>query len=165
MRLSRTLKTFAVAAVAAIFALPAQAATTQVSGSFDSAEQPPLACGLRAILCATGNFSGGINGSYVTTITSLLPSVYVAQQVFFFTGGVVITTGAGQLRCNLAGALAATKDGAFGEICVITGGTGAYAGATGNLRLAGGIASGVLPVLGLAGVGDYSGTIVTPNGN
>jgi hypothetical protein len=162
---SKTFKTLAAASVAMLFSASAGAGTNtnHVSGHFDYVEQLATACGNLAVLCAKGHFSGGIQGSFVNTITSLVPSELVLQQVDFYTGNIVISTLFGQLKCGLAGALQNAGDGEFGEICVITGGTGVFAGATGYLQLVGGSTVGPngLPI-GLKGGGDYIGTIVTP---
>lgn len=134
-----------------------------VSGEFGYKAQLPIVCGMSApLLCATGTFSGGIQGTFVNEITSLVPSVLVNEMVDFYTGSITITTRRGQLKCDLAGALQDSGDGEFGEICVITGGTGSYSGATGHLQLTGDSNTSGLPILGLSGSGEYRGKIVLP---
>jgi len=144
---------------------PASAvATNNVTGHFTYVVQPPGAngpCGPASVLCATGNFTGGIQGSFTNTITTLVPSAVTG--VFYYSGNISIVTSGGNVSCQLAGALSQTSpDGEFGEICEIGSGTGTYQGATGHLQLIGQSDTSGTPVLGLTGSGDYRGTIRLP---
>lgn len=131
-----------------------------VSGTFTYTTSPPTACGV-AVLCATGAFHGGIEGAFTNTITSLAPSPVVG--VDFFSGQITIRTDRGNLACGLAGALDSTsKDGEFGEICVINAGTGVYKDASGHLQLTGMTPTKVV-VVPANGFGQYTGTLIAPN--
>jgi hypothetical protein len=131
--------------------------TPGTGGTFTYKQALPTACPL-AIICATGTFTGAINGTFTNTITTLLPSA--VPGVSYFSGLIAVTTPSGNLNCSLAGALNAFgKDGEFGEICVITGGTGTYTGATGHLRMTG-MSSSQLLILGQTGSGDYQAKLV-----
>jgi hypothetical protein len=79
--------------------------------------------------------------------------------VQYFTGKLMLTSLAGNLNCTLDGAanFNTASDGEFGEICVITGGTGTYANAKGDLRMIGTSTSQLLVIP--SGSGIYQGTI------
>ena len=70
----------------------------------------------------------------------------------------------GDLRCDLNGAenAASGSEGEFGEICVITGGTGAFATAKGDLRL---IGTSVQSLLVPSGSGEFRGHMTGVAGN
>lgn len=146
----------------AMAATPEDSTGSEVYGRFNYAAQLPGACGLSALVCSTGTFSGSIQGGFTNAVTSLVPSSLVTEMVDFYTGHIVITTDRGQITCDLAGALQDSGDGEFGEICVVTGGTGSYSGVKGHLELIGDSNTSGLPVLGLKGSGDYRGKLVLP---
>jgi hypothetical protein len=135
------------------------ATTEGTGGTFVYKMTLPTACPL-AVICATGTFSGAIQGTFTNTITTFVPAA--VPGVSFFSGLIAIKTASGDLNCSLAGALnAVSKDGEFGEICVITGGTGTYKGATGHLRMTG-FSSAQLLILGESGSGEYQAKVVLP---
>ncbi|MGH9156730.1 MAG: hypothetical protein ACRD1K_13045 [Acidimicrobiales bacterium] len=145
---------------ATVIADTAGATTINVGGGFTFAADSPLACPL-AVVCATGTFTGNIQGPFTNTITSLVPAPVVG--VGFFSGNIVVHTSRGDLRCGLAGALdTLSSDGEFGEICVITGGTHDYYKASGHLRLTGTSPQTQTPVIGTTGSGEYQGKVVAP---
>jgi hypothetical protein len=139
-------------------------ATNNVTGHLTYVVQSPGVngpCGAGSVLCATGQFTGGIQGSFTNTVTSLVPSAVAGA--FYYSGSIAIVTNAGNLSCDLAGALSQTSpDGEFGEICEIKSGTGQYNGATGHLQLIGQSDTSGTPLLGLTGSGDYRGRFFTP---
>jgi hypothetical protein len=161
----RTRRTAAVLVVslAAVAAVPlsrvAQASgPQQVSGSFNFAGKLIIGCPLGAVLCTSGTFTGGASGPFQFSITTLLPSTTIG--VVYFDGHLVLHRTAGDIKCDLNGALNenTSSEGEFGEICVITGGTGAYAKATGDLRLIGTSGGGLTTPVG---AGIYQGRIQT----
>lgn len=147
-------------AIAAPFMQGAGADPTSVGGTFTYTMTSPTACGI-AVVCAIGEFHGGIEGTFTNVITSLIPAPVLG--VFFYSGAITIHSGGGNLNCGLAGALNfLSKDGEFGEICVINGGTGVFKGATGHLQLTG-MSSAQLLFLGTHGGGDFGGKLIAPN--
>lgn len=109
-------------------------------------------------LCAGGQFYGAIRGELFLVGTSLTPTQDTpATGVYMFTGDDVIKTKEGDIYTKDAGALNLTPGSTGDDISIvtITGGTGAYAGATGRLR-----ASGTFSESG--GEFSYEGEICTP---
>jgi hypothetical protein len=109
-------------------------------------------------LCAGGQFYGAIRGELFLVGTSLTPTQDTpVTGVFIFTGDGVIKTKEGDISTKDTGALnlAPGSTGDDVSIVTITGGTGAYAGATGRLR-----ASGTFSEAG--GEFSYEGEICTP---
>lgn len=86
----------AIAASALLISSYADAACTQVSGT---AQATDGACTQSAIgLCASGTFSGSINGTYVGAFQSLTPAPTLAQPLrLSFTITSTITTSTGTL--------------------------------------------------------------------
>jgi hypothetical protein len=131
---------------------------SQVSGSFQFAGKLLTGCPLGSVLCTSGSFSGSFSAPFQFSILSILPSPTLGVE--YFDGQLVAHTPSGDLHCDLNGALDARSSsvGEFGEICVITGGTGVYKNATGHLRLMG--VSSLSPILGIpTGSGEFRGTI------
>ncbi|HEX8503686.1 MAG TPA: hypothetical protein VF659_24085 [Pyrinomonadaceae bacterium] len=91
-------------------------------------------------LCAAGQLYGAIRGELFLVATSLTPTQDTpVTGVFVYTADDVIKTKEGEIHTKDAGALNLTP-GSTGDdvsIATITGGTGAYAGATGRLRIYG----------------------------
>lgn len=135
--------------------------TTSVSGRFTFGIASPLACPPVALLCATGTFTGSLQGSFTNALFYLSPAPTLG--VAYYDGKITLITSTGALFCDLDGALnTLSSTGEFGEICVITGGTGVFNQASGHLRLIGISTSTQPPILGEAGKGDYKGIIITP---
>lgn len=145
------------ASVLALNVTGAGAATRNVGGQFTFGAETLLDCPLGSVLCTKGNFTGNLAGPFTNVITSLLPSPNAG--VSFFSGRLTLHSDVGDLRCGLNGAQnALSTDGEFAEICVVTGGTGQYQGATGHLELTG-TSSANPPILGEQGTGTCNGTI------
>lgn len=109
-------------------------------------------------LCASGQFYGAIRGELLLVATSLTPTQDTpATGVYMYTADDVIKTKEGDIYTKDAGALNLTPGGTGDDISIvtITGGTGAYAGATGRLR-----ASGTFSEAG--GEFSYEGELCTP---
>ena len=87
-----------------------------------------------AIICTRGVYSGTIRGTFEFAITSLTPTDL--PNVQSFVGHSTIHTAKGDLRCADSGSFNADpqSSGEGVHLCVITGGTGRYAGATGYLQ-------------------------------
>lgn len=109
-------------------------------------------------LCAAGQFYGAIRGELILVATSLTPTHDTpVTGVYMYTADDVIKTKEGDIYTKDAGALNLTP-GSTGDdvsIITITGGTGAYAGATGRLR-----AYGTFSEAG--GEFSYEGELCTP---
>jgi hypothetical protein len=71
----------------------------------------------------------------------------------FYAGIVVIHTSKGDLYCTDAGTPQTTGSGPFSSVCVVTGGTGRFADATGCVHEVGTFVAG-------RGTGEYQGQIV-----
>lgn len=124
-------------------------------GSFEAHIVPPPDC--PGILCTAGRVWGGLQGTYQFTMTALQPSVAVPS-IMFFTGDSVVTTKSGDLVNGTdTGSIDVGPNGGFASLITFTGGSGALANATGQIRLRGQLdqAEGTTS-------GDYMGTLCTP---
>ena len=109
-------------------------------------------------LCAAGQFYGAIRGELLLVATSLTPTQDTpVTGVYMYTADDVIKTKDGDIYTKDAGALNLTP-GSTGDdvsIVTITGGTGAYAGAMGRLRVSGTFSD-------AGGEFSYEGELCTP---
>ena len=126
-----------------------------VVGHFEALVVPPAQC--PAILCTVGRVWGGLQGTYQFTMTTLQNSVAVPS-IQFFTGDSEVTTKSGDLVHGTdTGSIDLGPNGGFASLITFNGGTGAYANATGQIRL-----RGQLDLAEGTTTGDYIGTICTP---
>lgn len=103
----------------------------------------------------TGSVSGRINGSLSFTARSVIATEDTpATAAVVTTGDASVETKNGTVFCKLTGTLRVDDDGPFVSLCVVTGGTGAWAGTTGYLRT-----SGTFTLSG-GGTGSYDGKVV-----
>jgi hypothetical protein len=129
-----------------------------VVGSFEAHVQPPDGCA--GPLCTAGRVWGGIQGTYAFTMHNLTPNGEPeVPTIQFFTGHSVVTLKGGD---QVFGTDTGTIDlppghGGFASLITFTGGTGARAGASGQIRLRGEFD----PVAGTTS-GDYLGTLCRP---
>jgi hypothetical protein len=152
----------ALVAAAALFAAPAGRASSaakckNVRGHVTS-QTLTENCASPIGLCAAGQFYGAIRGELLLVATSLTPTQDTpVTGVYMYTADDVIKTKEGDIYTKDAGALnlAPGSTGDDISIVTITGGTGAYAGATGRLR-----ASGTFSEAG--GEFSYEGELCTP---
>jgi hypothetical protein len=162
MRLNRTRRRLAVVALGACAALlavtggsPAAAAPEAVNGHFDLASASGPECDSPFGVCMTGTVSGRIKGSFSFTVREVLATDDTPTTGAIVTAGdATVDTGAGTILCKLTGTLQLNGDGPFVSLCVITGGTGRWAGVTGYLRT-----SGTFTLDG-GGSGSYDGKVV-----
>ena len=127
-------------------------------GSFEAQVQPANAC--PGPFCTAGNVWGGIQGIYRFTMDKIIPNGEPeVPTISFFTGHSIITLKSGD---QLFGTDTGTLDlppghGGFASLITFTGGTGAMANATGQIRLRGEFDA-------TAGItsGDYIGTVCRP---
>ena len=127
-------------------------------GSFEAAVQSANTC--PGPFCTAGNVWGGIQGSYHFTMDKIIPNGETeVPTISFFTGHSIIALKSGD---QLFGTDTGTLDlppghGGFASLITFTGGTGAMANATGQIRLRGEFdaAAGITS-------GDYIGTVCTP---
>jgi hypothetical protein len=123
-----------------------------VVGHFEAQLVPPSDC--PSDFCTAGRVWGGIQGSYTFVMTTFVASGAVPS-IFFFTGQSAITLKSGDpVHGTDTGSLDLGPLGGFASIITFTGGTGDYAGATGQIKLRG-------PLDQTAGTttGDYIGTL------
>jgi hypothetical protein len=127
-------------------------------GSFEAEVQPANTC--PGVLCTAGHVWGGIQGNYRFTMDKIIPNGEPeVPSISFFTGHSIITLKSGD---ELFGTDTGTIDlppghGGFASLITFTGGIGAMANATGQIRLRGEFD----PVAGTTS-GDYIGTMCTP---
>jgi hypothetical protein len=127
-------------------------------GSFEAEVQPTNTC--PGPLCTAGHVWGGIQGAYRFTMDKIIPNGEPeVPTISFFTGHSIITLKSGN---QLFGTDTGTIDlppgrGGFASLITFTGGTGAMADATGQIRLRGEFDS----VAGTTS-GDYVGTVCIP---
>jgi hypothetical protein len=128
-----------------------------VVGSFEATVQTE---GCAGALCTAGRVWGGIQGNYHFTANKFVLNGEVeVPSIFFFTGHSIIDLKSGD---QLFGTDTGTIDlppgkGGFASLITFTGGTGAMAGATGQIRLRGELN----PAEGTTS-GDYLGEVCTP---
>lgn len=127
-------------------------------GSFEAQVQPANTC--TGVLCTAGNVWGGIQGTYRFTMDKIIPNGEPeVPTISFFTGHSIIALKSGD---QLFGTDTGTIDlppghGGFASLITFTGGTGAMANASGQIRLRGEFDA----VAGITS-GDYIGTVCTP---
>jgi hypothetical protein len=126
-------------------------------GSFEAEGQPAITC--PGPFCTAGRVWGGIQGEYHFTMDKIIPNGETeVPTISFFTGHSIISLKSGD---QLFGTDTGTLDlppghGGFASLITFTGGTGAMAGATGQIRLRGQFdaAAGITS-------GEYIGTVCT----
>src|SRR5688500_11968279 len=126
-----------------------------VVGSFEGRVVPPPDC--LAVFCTEGRVWGGLQGTYEFTMPT--PPIYSGfGAINFFTGDSDVTTKSGDhVLGKDTGTIDFGPDGGFASLITFTGGTGALAGTTGQIRL-----RGQLDLAAGTTSGDYLGTICTP---
>ena len=127
-------------------------------GSFEAEVQPANTC--PGPFCTAGRVWGGIQGNYRFTMDKIIPNGEPeVPTISFFTGHSIITLKNGD---EVFGTDTGTIDlppgqGGFASLITFTGGTGAMAKATGQIRLRGEFDA----VAGITS-GDYVGIVCTP---
>jgi hypothetical protein len=140
----------------------AESRCRHVAGHYAEHAAAPTACPSPVGLCIEGEFSGSVRGAFAVTATSLAPTADTPMTaVVHFTGDGVIhaRTGGkqGDIHFKSAGAFHTVGTGEIVDLQSITGGTGAFAGASGALR-----ASGTFDPATGSGESEYSGTVCLP---
>jgi hypothetical protein len=152
MQLIRSFVFTVVVAACAAPAAFAQQDCRPVTGHFEATVIPPPAC--EALLCTAGRVWGGLQGTYAFVMTTQQPTDPETPTIFFFTGkSTIAVKGGGQVSGTDTGAIDVGAGG-FASLITFTGGTGQYAGATGQIRLRGDFD----PEAGIT-TGDYTGQI------
>jgi hypothetical protein len=151
---------FAVLAAAALVSAPAGKAAAKCKNVRGHVTSQTLTanCPSPIGLCASGQFYGAIRGELLLVATSLTPTQDTpVTGVFMYTADDVIKTKEGDIFTKDAGALNLTPGGTGDDVSIvtITGGTGAYAGATGRLRVSGTFSD-------AGGEFSYEGELCTP---
>ena len=129
----------------------------QVNGKFMLQPVSGPDCVSSVDICAIGSYSGAIKGSSAFTGTSLIPTVDTpTTAVVLLTGDNMIETKGGTLLTKDAIVLQTTGAREFAELDTITGGTGEWAGASGQLTATGTFNAAT------GGQGVYSGEVCVP---
>lgn len=141
---------------------PASAKPELVNGHFSlkppgQSECPP---DLPLGLCMSGSVNGRIHGSF-TFVPADFDRAPEPSTTLLTTGTASVDADGGRFHCQHAGAIemgseGPKADGPFVSLCVITGGTGKWAGASGYLRITGTF------TLERGGIGSYDGKLVLP---
>ena len=135
----------------------ASAAPQSVNGFFRVQAATGPDCTSAIGVCLAGDVSGRIKGAFSFAATELIPTaVTPTTGVLATIGDAQVKTGEGDIACTLTGSLQVGGDGPFVSICIVTGGTGKWAGATGYLRTSGTF------VFAAGGTGAYDGKVVVP---
>ena len=142
------------ACMAALALTPAASAAPQaVNGFFRVQADTGPDCD--SIVCLAGDVSGRIKGAFSFAATEIIPTADTPETGVITTiGDAVVATGDGDITCKLTGSLQLSGDGPFVSICVVTGGTGKWTGASGYLRTSGTF------LFGAGGSGTYDGKVV-----
>ena len=130
-----------------------------VNGHYAEHAVAPSSCPSPVGLCIEGEFSGAIRGAFASTATSFAPTADTPlTAVVPFTGDGTIHANLGGRQGDLffksAGAFHTVDKGEIVDLQYITGGTGAFAGASGALR-----ASGTFDPIAGSGQSEYSGMV------
>lgn len=118
----------------------ASAVSDAVSGRFDTPEvvfgdDCPAAA---SKICAIGSAKGMLKGSFSFGVTSLIQTVDTpTTNAVVFTGDATLEMKNGSITCKSAGTVQTTGEGPLAGLCVVTAGTGEWAGATGYLQVTG----------------------------
>ena len=142
--------------------ITAESRCRHVTGHYAEHAAAPTACPSPVGLCIEGEFSGSVRGAFAVTATSLAPTADTPMTaVVHFTGDGAIHTRTGGKQGDLffksAGAFHTVGTGEIVDLQFITGGTGAFAGASGALR-----ASGTFDPATGSGESEYTGTVCLP---
>jgi hypothetical protein len=160
MNLRRWVVVTTLAACAGLFAVtgPAASAAPQaVNGFFRVQAATGPDCTSAVGVCLAGEVSGRIKGAFSFAATEIIATTDTpATGVLATIGDAVVETADGDIVCKLTGSLQITGDGPFVSICVVTGGTGKWTGATGYLRTSGSF------VFAAGGTGTYDGKVLVP---
>lgn len=148
--------------VAGILARDASAGTQIVRGRATFAVDL-FGCSSPIGLCYAGTLTGDVQGNLEATLQGALPSLWPLG-VLFYGGDAVIRTTTGDLFCGmnvLTNESPFSVDGEWVGLCVISGGTGRLANASGYLQFFGTTNKALLPTLS-TGKAEYRGKIITP---
>lgn len=129
-----------------------------IVGRFEASVVPPPDCtATLPLVCTGGRVWGGLQGEYFFTMSSAAAADPTVPFINFFTGQSLITIdGSGTLQALDTGTIDFVGGG-FASLITVTGGSGAYAGATGQLRV-----TGVFDPAAGTTAGQYRGTVCRP---
>ncbi len=124
----------------------------------------PTDCESPVALCIDGELQGSINGSFSTTVTSIIPTADTPEtNVLAFTADTTmqarIRGREGELFVKNAGTFETTGDGNIVDVQAVVGGTGELSGASGVIR-----ATGLFDSATGTGASDYEGKICLAEG-
>jgi hypothetical protein len=159
-KLAKGASVFAAAIILASGQANAAGQCIPVAGTFTINPVAPADCPSPVGICGKGNFSGALRGDYFSPFTSIVPTADTpATSVVLFTADSTLHARLGSLAGDIVfiegGAFHVAGDGEFSELFSITSGTGAFAGATGQVYGNGTAVNG-------AGNGAYFGKVCLP---
>ncbi|MGH2721314.1 MAG: hypothetical protein ACRDJO_06885 [Actinomycetota bacterium] len=125
-------------------------ATNVVTAGFIHSRQVPCAPGSGAVLCTTGTFTGDLEGPFTFAVDTVAPSG--VEGFSLMTGSLVARTNEGDLFLE-GTAVANLLSGRFVGLVRVTGGSGGWAGSSGEIRWWSG------PTADGGREGEYSGVI------
>jgi len=147
---------FAFAGFALACLLSARVAADDGCSTFfgDFTAVAPAACASPVGICTHGTLTGGFPSAYDFVMDTLVPTQFPG--VSAYTGHSLLTTATGTLTGSDSGFLRVTSQSSASFVTVvrITGGTGAFTGATGVI-----VAPGKLDFITGSTVGTYSGGV------
>ena len=159
-KLMRRMTTLAITG-ATIFLMSSRAdaagACIPVAGTFTINPVPPAECTSAVGICGKGSFSGALRGDYFSPFTSIVPTADTpSTNVVLFTADTTLharlSTLTGDIAFKEGGAFHVAGEGEFSELFSVVSGTGAFAGASGQIYGNGTAVNG-------AGVGAYFGKV------
>lgn len=128
-----------------------------ITGHFEATVVPPPACtATPALVCTAGRVWGGLQADYAFTMRAAHAADPAMPWSNFFTGRSTITVTKGETLDASDSGTIDFQAGGFASLITITGGTGPYSGATGQLRI-----TGVFDPRAGTTQGDYTGTLCT----
>ncbi len=154
--------TAALAALAVLGAAPspAQACPHAVKGQITAMPAAPELCSSPWGWCTDGELTGRLRGDYFYTFTDMTPAGRPeAPWLTYFAGSIEITLRNGDSIFGIDNGtidLDPAGTGAYASVVIVTGGTGAYDGATGYL-----VYSGTIDLATGEATGTYDGKIDT----
>lgn len=116
----------------------AAGACIPVAGTFTINPVPAAECTSAVGICGKGSFSGALRGDYFSPFTGIVPTADTSTtNVVLFTADTTLHARLGTLNGDImfkeGGAFHVAGDGEFSELFSVITGTGAFAGATGQI--------------------------------
>ena len=160
-RLATATALLAAFAILAGLPAPAEACPHHLRGQLEAAPAPPELCSSPWGWCTDGELKGPLRGDYFYTFTDMISAGRPeAPWLTYYAGNVEITLRNGDSIFGIDNGtidLDPAGTGAYASVMIVTGGTGAYEGATGYL-----VIGGTIDLATGEAAGTYDGQIDTP---